>query len=296
MGQFGSALAQIYEKQGFRVLKIAGRHSRLSLLPKKIKECVSIICTPTQEIPEVLVQRGDLLDGSYAVISAAKGIIQKTGQTPSQYISTRISGKTPILAISGPSFASELKKGLPTALVLAGRHKKKVDYLAETLSTPQLRLYKSLDPIGVEYCGALKNIYAIGAGCVEGLNLGLNSRMALTTRALAEMSLIGKALGGHSFTFFGLAGVGDLFLTCSSEKSRNFRFGEGLAKRKKPSALLKELGTVEGYWTAQIAYDLCRKLKLRTPVLDVIVSIIDGKLQPQKAATRLMARENRYEF
>jgi glycerol-3-phosphate dehydrogenase (NAD(P)+) len=120
--------------------------------------------------------------------------------------------------------------------------------------------------------------------------------MAFTTRALAEMAHIGTALGGRALTFFGLAGVGDLFLTCSSQQSRNHQLGHGLAQGKKIPDLLKSLGTVEGLWTAQVAQKLCRRHKLRTPVIDVIVPILQGKMTPQQAQPKLMQRQARYEF
>jgi glycerol-3-phosphate dehydrogenase (NAD(P)+) len=298
LGQFGSALSQIYERQKLDVRHIHHDTPVTTELDGFLSVAVAILCVPTQRVPEVLEQRGESLRRCRAVVSTAKGIIQKSGLTARQYILKTHKNFSPVLILSGPSFASELRDGQPTAVVLAGaaQDRRLVDTLSVKLSTPQLRLYKCLDPYAVEISGAFKNVYAIAAGIAAGLGFGDNTRAALTTRALAELSRIGEALGGDRTTFFGLAGAGDLFLTCSSRQSRNFQFGMGLAKKVPQDELLKKLGTVEGLWTAKEAQKLCAKHKIRAPLLQTVVAIIENKLTPEAALKQLMTRQVRHEF
>lgn len=289
VGEFGSALARVLEKKSIPVKRVH-RHSEWPA-----RASVVILSVPTQALPELCKQRKVSLNRSTIVISTCKGLIRKNKLTPTQYLESQISLPA-ILTLSGPSFASEIRKGLPTALVLAGRRKSAVDLASLFLTTPKLRIYKSHDPLGVELCGALKNVYAIAAGVSDGLNLGENARAALCSRALAEMSRVGQSLGGKPMTFFGLSGAGDLFLTCSSSKSRNYRFGHGLARKKTVSSLLRTLGTVEGYWTAEVAKTLCRKKHLRAPLIECVARLTQGRLKPQQAIHELMSREIRHEF
>ena len=192
VGQFGSALAQMYERQGRRVHKIENQKSRISVSAAGVARSVTLLCVPTQSIPQVMGQRGDILFNSHSLVSTAKGLIQKTGETATQFLTREIPKGPSIFALSGPSFSSEIKKSQPTALVLAGKDEKHLISIIELLSTPQLRLYKSVDPLGVELCGALKNVYALAAGISAGLGFGDSTRAALNTRALAEMSRVGQ--------------------------------------------------------------------------------------------------------
>jgi len=298
IGQFGSALAQIYENhKGTRVFRVRENDPWPTLSSSSKIQKIVIICVPTQMLPTLLEQRGASLKSVNAIVSTAKGLVREDNSTATQYLHKNL-GKShpPLFALSGPSFASELLKGQPTALVLAGKQKSITDKLALKLSTPQLRLYKSNDPLGVEISGAFKNIYAIATGLASGLGLQSNAKAALITRSLAEMSRIGKSLGGKHLTFFGLAGVGDLVLTCSSPQSRNFRYGLGLAKDLTSKDLLSALGTVEGLWTTEVAHKLCQKKKIRAPILETINAIVNKHLAPKDALMGLMNRELRHEF
>jgi len=296
LGQFGSALAQMYKRQGRRVHKIIGPQTKVTLTKSEVSKSIILLCVPTQSLSEVLEQRVALLSTAFGVVSAAKGLVRKTGQTATEYLRSENSSIREVFALSGPSFASEIKKKQPTALVLAGENETPLNSTIKILGTSQVRLYKSLDPLGVELCGALKNVYAIAAGVSAGLRFGDNTRAALNTRALAEMSRITKALGAHPFTVFGLAGVGDLFLTCSSQQSRNFQFGFGLARGKTQKSLFRKLGTVEGAWTAASARKVCRKHGLRTPLIDAVSDMLEGRLLPKDAIKSLMVRQVRHEF
>ena len=296
VGQFGSALAHMYQRQGRRVRKIENSQSLTNFSENILSNSISLLCVPTQSFPKLMEQRGDVLSRSYCLVSTAKGLIQDTGHTPTECLRSHFPKGPPIFALSGPSFSTEINKGQPTALVLAGNTERQLNSVIDTLSTRQLRLYKSLDRRGVELCGALKNVYAIAAGISAGLGFGDSTRAALMTRALAEMSRTGQSLGGQPLTFFGLAGVGDLFLTCSSPLSRNFQFGYGLAKGKTSKKLLLKLGTVEGVWTASAAKKVCHQHKIRTPLLDMVVALLEKKINPQEALERLMTRKIRHEF
>jgi glycerol-3-phosphate dehydrogenase (NAD(P)+) len=296
VGQFGSALAQIYEaNQGTRVFRVNENDAWPTLAGTKKVQKIVIICVPTQALPTLIAQRAASLKEATAIISTAKGLVRGENLTATQFLQKKLKSAPPLFALSGPSFATELKAGQPTALVLAGKHTS-LDRLAKALTTTRLRLYKSTDPTGVEICGAFKNIYAIAAGIAGGLGFQDNARAALITRALAEMSRIGKSLGGKPLTFFGLAGVGDLVLTCSSPQSRNYRFGLGLAQGRSTEELVKELGTIEGLWTTEVAHKLCIKKKIRAPILDTINAIVNKHIEHKDALTLLMTRELRHEF
>ena len=294
-GQFGSALTHVYLKQGIRVFCI-GKEDPWPEKNQLQKKHFVILCVPTQKIPNAIEQRRASMAASSGIISTAKGLLKNQQKSATEFLTSQFSRKLPLLTLSGPSFAKELMAGKPTALVLAGKNRRIVDSLSKVLSTPQLRIYKSFDPYGVEICGALKNVYAIAAGISDGLKLGDNARSALTTRALAEMTRIGTALGGKTFTFFGLAGVGDLFLTCSSPQSRNYQLGMGLAQKQELSVLLEKLGTVEGAWTANVAQRLCRRRGLRAPLINLVADILNQKINVSEALRDLMSRKVRHEF
>jgi glycerol-3-phosphate dehydrogenase (NAD(P)+) len=292
IGQFGSALARIYEKHGLTVYRIG----KSDPWPAANGSRIVVLCVQTQSLPELADQRGALLASESIIVSTAKGLVQKTGQTASDYLAKRLEIKNSILALSGPSFASELIGGQPAALVLAGKDKKRIERASKILVSPQLRVYLSQDPKGVELCGALKNIYAIAAGMSEGLGFENNARAALITRSLSEMCRIVTALGGKQPTCFGLAGAGDLFLTCSSRKSRNYQFGLGIASGRDRQTLMDELGTVEGAWTASVAKNICRKHRVRTPIIDAVNAVLARAISPQEAFIKLMSRKIRHEF
>ena len=185
--------------------------------------------------------------------------------------------------LTGPSFAADIAKGLPTALTLASTDG---DALQRLLSTPDLRLYRSTDVIGAELGGALKNVIAIAAGVVIGAGLGDSARAALMTRGYAEMARLAMALGARAETLAGLSGFGDLVLTCTSTQSRNFRFGQSLGA----DAAFDPAVTVEGIATAKAVSNLAKTMQVDMPITQMIAALIDRKLSLSAAVSALMSR------
>jgi glycerol-3-phosphate dehydrogenase (NAD(P)+) len=199
--------------------------------------------------------------------------------------------------LSGPSFAQEVARGQPTALVAASAHAAVSQALVGAFHSPVLRVYSSSDVIGVEVGGAVKNVLAIATGLCDGLYLGLNARAALITRGLAEMTRLGTALGAHAETFMGLSGLGDLVLTATGDLSRNRRVGLALAQGKSLAQVVDALGHVaEGVYTAHTVVQRAHSLGLEMPIAQAVVDLLDGRLQPQQAVQALMGRGPGQEF
>lgn len=198
--------------------------------------------------------------------------------------------------LSGPSFASEVAQGQPTALVAASLHTAVLDLAVAAFHADALRIYTSADPIGVEVGGAVKNVMAIATGVCDGLGLGLNARAALITRGLAEITRLGMALGARAETFMGLSGLGDLVLTATGDLSRNRRVGLALARGQQPADILAELGHVsEGVYSARTIAQRAQALGVAMPITDAVVALLDGRLTPTQAVAHLLQREARAE-
>jgi glycerol-3-phosphate dehydrogenase (NAD(P)+) len=193
--------------------------------------------------------------------------------------------------LSGPSFAQEVARGLPTALVAASKGAALADLAVDLLHSERLRIYKSSDPRGVEVGGAVKNVIAIAAGIADGLALGMNARAALIARGLAEMTRLGVALGARAETFLGLAGVGDLVLTATGDLSRNRRVGLLLAAGRSLPQILQELGHVaEGVYSAATVLARAQACGVEMPVTSAVVDVLEGRLAPATAVLALMGR------
>lgn len=222
---------------------------------------------------------------------ATKGFELDTGLLPHQVVATLMPPDLPTAVLSGPTFAKEVGAGLPSALTVASQNEQYARRLAEAISTDTFRAYTSGDIMGVEVGGATKNVYAIGAGISDGLGFGANTRIALVTRGLAEMMRLGQALGARKETFMGLAGVGDLVLTCTDDQSRNRRFGLALAAGKTPEAARREIGqVVEGYFSAQSARLVAVRHGVDMPIVEQIYRVLYEGLAPRDAVTALMRR------
>ena len=194
--------------------------------------------------------------------------------------------------LSGPSFAAEVLDGQPTAVVLACEEEELGARLRQAFSTPAFRCYSSTDVCGVELGGAIKNVMAIAAGVCDGLGLGYNSRGALITRGLAEISRLGAALGARSGTFMGLSGLGDLVLSCTGDLSRNRRVGLALARGEELEEIVHNLGsTAEGVQTTFAVHSLARAHGIETPITDAVYSILQGSRTPRQAIRELMLRD-----
>ena len=198
---------------------------------------------------------------------------------------------------SGPSFALEVARGQPTALVAASEHAEVREALVAAFHGPSLRVYASDDVVGVEVGGAVKNVLAIATGLCDGLQLGLNARAALITRGLAEMTRLGVALGARAETFTGLSGLGDLVLTATGDLSRNRKVGLLLAQGKSLSEVLESLGHVaEGVYCARTVVQRAASLGVEMPIAQNVVALLDGKLKASEAVALLMEREPKTEL
>ncbi len=229
------------------------------------------------------------------VVSVTKGIEHETGLTMSGILEAN-APHAKIVAMSGPTFAMEVARGVPTAIVAASRDASTAKTVQKLFHSPSFRVYTSADIIGVELGGALKNVIAIGAGVCDGLGFGDNSKAALVTRAITEIRRLGVACGAQAETFTGLSGLGDLMVTCFSHLSRNRGFGERLGKGEKTEAIVKSMVAVaEGFPTALSAYELARKHKVVTPIIDEVHAMLYLGKDVQKAVRDLMARESKAE-
>jgi len=198
--------------------------------------------------------------------------------------------------LSGPSFAQEVARGQPTALVAASEHASVRDMLVAAFHSPTLRVYANEDIVGVEVGGAVKNLLAIATGLCDGLDLGLNARAALITRGLAEMTRLGLALGARAETFMGLSGLGDLVLTATGDLSRNRRVGQLLAQGMSLQQAVDSLGHVaEGVYSARTAVQRARLLGVDMPISEGVVALIEGRLKPAQAVAALMGRDPKEE-
>ena len=231
------------------------------------------------------------------IVIASKGVEQKTLLLPHQILEDVLGREHSMAALSGPSFASEIVRGLPTSVVCASTHVDFVKKCARLLHRPNFRIYGSRDIIGVEVGGALKNVVAMVAGAADGLGLGNNGRAAVITRGLGEITQVGVSLGADPLTFLGLSGLGDLVLTCTGDLSRNRTFGTRLASGERPADILKNLGEiVEGYATAQSAYELSRQHHLDTPIIDAVYGVLYQNVPIASAFEALGKREQKEEF
>jgi glycerol-3-phosphate dehydrogenase (NAD(P)+) len=222
---------------------------------------------------------------------ATKGFELDTGLLPFQVAGQVLPASLPTAVLSGPTFAREVGAGLPTAMTIASADADYAQRLAERISSETFRAYTSSDVVGVEVGGATKNVYAIGAGICDGLGFGANTRIALITRGLAEMTRLGLALGGRQETFMGLAGMGDLVLTCTDDQSRNRRFGLELAAGAKPREALESIGqVVEGYNGARAVHRVAVQHKVPMPIVEQLNKVLHEGADPRAAVAALMRR------
>lgn len=260
---------------------------------------VIVFSTPTQSMRSVLGQLKGQLTEKHLLICAAKGIELGTLKLPQEIIRDLfgdVIAKQSVF-LSGPSFAAEIIAHLPTAVSMASHDASRAAWAQEVFHAPHFRVYTSEDPTGLEVAGALKNVIAIAAGAAAGLGYGMNTRAALITRGLAEITRVGVAMGAHPLTFTGLGGVGDLFLTCSSEKSRNYTLGFKLGSGEALSGILTGMGSVaEGYTTAKAAKELCEQLAVPTPIIHEVYKVLYEDKPIARAVMHLMTREAKAEL
>lgn len=231
------------------------------------------------------------------VVWLCKGFESGQSKLPHQICEEELDAALPRAVLSGPSFAEEVARGLPVALTLASADSGFAREAARALHGANLRIYPSEDVIGVEAAGAVKNVIAIAAGVSDGLELGFSARAALITRGLAEMTRLGTGLGGRAETFMGLAGAGDLILTCTGDLSRNRRVGLALARGTPLAEILAGLGhTAEGVHTARAVAALAAQRGIEMPITRAVCRVLDDPGQARAAVQELLAREQKAEY
>lgn len=251
-----------------------------------------LFATPTVSIRELAKKLALMITARHRGIAwASKGIEADSGYFLHQVIAQEIKNSLPLAIISGPSFASEVAVGLPTALTVASEQLSFAEEIAGLLHGDKLRVYTTHDMIGVECGGALKNIIAIAAGIAEGLQLGENAKAALITRGLNEMIRFSEAMGGKRETIMGLAGIGDIVLSCSSNQSRNRCFGMMIVQHQSAEvALTKVKGVVEGVPTTKIVMRIAQQHNIEMPICSQIAAVLEDKVSPLKAVEQLLKR------
>jgi glycerol-3-phosphate dehydrogenase (NAD(P)+) len=250
-----------------------------------------LVAVPSTGLRAVLTQVAPLLLPEMHVAWATKGFELDTLQLPHQVAREVLGDQRRIAVLSGPTFAREVGAGLPTAMTVASPDAHYAQQLARELSSANFRAYSSTDIMGVEIGGAVKNALAVGAGLSDGLGFGANTRVALITRGLKEMTRLGVALGAHTDTFMGLAGLGDLVLTCTDDQSRNRRFGLLLARGLDPKAALAQIGqAVEGFAAASAIHAVAARAQVEMPLCNMVYRVLYQQLPAQDAVRELMSR------
>jgi len=324
-GSWGTAIANLLANKGFRVdfwvyekevkdqieelrenrIFLPGISLSSNISPSNdIANAVSnkdlvVLVVPSHVMRETAKKMSGLISANTAVVSASKGIENNTYLTMTGVLAESIPDipENNFAALSGPSFAGEVARNVPTAVTVASKNHEIAAYIQRVFATPFFRVYTNDDVSGVELGGAVKNVIAIAAGVIDGLGLGLNTRAALITRGLTEIRRLGLALGAKPRTFTGLAGVGDLLLTCTGNLSRNHTVGKKIGEGMKLKDILSEMRMVaEGVKTAESVYNLSGKLGVEMPISQEIYRILYEDLSPKEAVYRLMTRDLKQEL
>ena len=318
-GSYGTALAVSLTRNGKKVLLWAReaecvlemRKSRTNsiFLPgisfpetldvtDDLKEAMSgsdiiLLAVPSKAFGEVLREIRPYMTPGHKVVWATKGLESGTGRLLSDVAEEILGSNIPFAVISGPTFARELATGLPTAIAVSGNNDAFIREFSEIIhSSKNFRVYPNPDFIGVQIGGTVKNVIAIGTGLSDGLGFGANARTALITRGLVEMQRLGVAMGARPVTFMGMAGLGDLVLTCTDNQSRNRRFGLALGQGATPEEAMKSIGqAVEGWYNTKEVHALSEKLKVDMPICEEIYQVLfNGKSAKDATATLLSRR------
>jgi len=251
-----------------------------------------LIAVPSHAFRVTLKHLRPLLARDSVLAWATKGLEPGSGKLLSEVMAEESGGAYPSAVISGPTFAREVALDLPTAMTVASENRSTAESVAVWLRNDRMRVYTSLDVAGVQLGGAIKNVMAIAAGISDGLGFGANARAALITRGLAELTRLGVTMGGQKETFMGLAGAGDLILTCTDNTSRNRRVGLGLGQGRGLAEILTELGQeAEGVATARELYRLAGKLNVEMPITEQVYRVLFEGLSPRAAVEALLKRE-----
>lgn len=321
-GSWGTALAVLLANNGHKVKMWSCFSEEVEMINKErehihklpgVKVPQGVYCTGDQEeallnadavvlvIPSQTVRKNAVGFSRYIkdgqiVISCAKGLEDNTGLPMSEVLKQEIPGAR-IVALSGPSHAEEVGKDIPTAVVAASEDMEAAEFVQDLFMSPSFRVYTNSDITGVELGGALKNIIALCAGISDGLGFGDNTKAALMTRGIAEMSRLGVSMGAKPETFSGLAGIGDLIVTCTSMHSRNRRAGILIGEGKSVQEAIEEVKmVVEGVTTTKAAYDLARKQDIVMPITTQAYEVLFNGKNAKQAVMELMTRDKKYEI
>jgi glycerol-3-phosphate dehydrogenase (NAD(P)+) len=281
-GSWGTTFAGLLEERGHEVI-VAGRRPPYVPIAEAPIANADVVCVavPSSAFRGVV----ESLPGRAPRLILTKGLDPASGNRLSEVV-----GGAPVAVLSGPNHAEEIADGLPAAAVLASEDEGLAAKLQHAIISPRFRVYVNTDVAGVELCAASKNVIALAAGAVDGLGAGDNAKAALITRGLAEMTRLGEACGARPETFAGLAGMGDLIVTCWSRHSRNRGAGELIARGAAPEEAAAEIGqVVEGLTTAPVLRDLARSLGVELPITEAVCSVLDGA-SLQELASGLMGR------
>ena len=268
-----------------------------------LKEAVSdkdilVLAVPSKAIRSVSKSLKNIIKDNQIIVNVAKGLEEDTLKTMTDIIEEELKGKNPQVAVlSGPSHAEEVGKGIPTTCVVSAHNKELTLYLQNIFMNPSFRVYTSPDMIGVEIGGALKNVIALAAGIADGLNYGDNTKAALITRGIKEISTLGVAMGGEQSTFYGLTGLGDLIVTCASMHSRNRRAGILLGQGKTLDEAIKEVNmVVEGVYSAKSALMAAKKYNVEIPIIEQVNAVLFENKNAAEAVNELMIRDKKLEI
>ncbi len=252
---------------------------------------IVVLAPPSKFFASVLAGFKGLVTNDQLVVSLTKGLCECTNRRMTE-LAREILGLDHVVALAGPTHAEEVARGIPTTIVAACADEAKAKTVQKVWSGPLFRVYTSKDPVGVEIGGAVKNVIAIAVGCSDGLGFGDNTRAALITRGLAEMKRFVLAYGGTPETMSGLAGVGDLIVTCTSIHSRNHSVGERLGKGEKIEAILGSMRMVaEGVWNSKVVHDLAQELGVDMPICDLVYKLCYEGFDAKEAVSAMMGRE-----
>lgn len=255
-----------------------------------------LMAVPTQHVRGVMEDLASCVANGVVVISLAKGLEQGTEKRPSEVLTELLEGRCPVQVLSGPSHAEEVARSLPTTVVLAGNDGELVERMQACISTSSFRIYANSDLLGVELCGALKNVMALAAGMAQGYGLGDNAKAAILSRGIVEMSRYGMAEGARLHTFFGLAGMGDLAVTAFSQHGRNRAFGARIGAGETLEEILESTHKVaEGVWTSRVVRQRARQLGVDIPICEAVAAVLFDGMDLPTAVRSLMARDHKDE-
>ena len=255
-----------------------------------------LISVPSHVFKDTLLKIKPFVSKNVKIAWASKGFNPETGELLHQTVADVFGSQTPAAVLSGPSFAREVAANLPTAVTIAATQQAFAEQLAQIMHSPYFRIYTSNDIVSVQVGGAVKNVLAIAAGIADGIGFGANTRAALVTRGIAEIIRLNNALGGQQQTLMGLAGLGDLILTCTDDQSRNRRFGIALGQGKDREQVINEIGQeVEGISAAKETYRLAKKYAIDMPITEQTYRVLYEGLAPLSAVQSLLQRDQKPE-